>query len=148
MSTLLYNLLGRVPLSHSEDKTMTITKFVLKKSVLWMFVGLICLLVGCQVGLQGEVVTENINTPDKPTPATPFDKTGLTPTTLPFIQPSATATKQPTGTAMPIPTATATEDNFRMIQIYPQIALLCGEPGSYSAVCTFDTQANELEIIA
>lgn len=137
---------------------MTIAKFVLKKSILWMFVGLICLLVGCQIGLQGETVTENINTPNEPTsttqqqtvaiPTTPLDKIVLTSTILPLMQPSATATKQPIGTTTPIPTATATEDSFHMIQIYPQIASLCGEPGSHSAICTFDTQANALEIIA
>ncbi|MCZ7668987.1 MAG: hypothetical protein M5U34_18240 [Chloroflexi bacterium] len=82
-----------------------------------------------------------------PHPTIPL-QTAAIPTTLPLTQPAATVSKQPTGVATPKPTATATEDGFSVTQIYPQLALLCGESGSYSAICTFDTQANMLEIIA
>lgn len=137
---------------------MTTSNFVPMKLILWVFAGLICLSAGCQAGLQEEAVTENINIPDEPAPTmqlqTPViptttpEKIPSTPTMPPLIQPTATATKQLTSTATPMPTVTATEGGFSITQIYPQIALLCGEPGSYSAICTFDTQANVFEIIA
>lgn len=133
---------------------MITSKYVPMKSILWVFVGLTYLLVGCQVALPEEAVTATIQPPTTQfqtlvTSTSAPEKTPSRSTTPPLIQPSIVATEQITGTVVPIPPIpTVIKNRFDIARIYPQIALLCGETGRGSSICIFNTQANVFGIIA
>jgi hypothetical protein len=135
---------------------MKALRFVQMKSILWVLVGLIWLLTGCQTNQQSGASAENavvINpTVSSTYPQTPVSTTlvtveaTLTPSATP--QPSAMVTEQHINITTPIPLPPITIDGINNQQFYPQIVLLAGGAGNRPAIGIFDTQVNALGIVA